>query len=119
MENNLRIVNHPIFGNQVQKHVTFFFNGRPIEGVEGEPVAAALMAQGIRGLRYDRITKEPRGVYCGIGHCYECRVTVDEVRDVRSCLVSVQEGLTVVSQDGWGRTVLMNESSLSSQEPTT
>jgi sarcosine oxidase subunit alpha len=37
-------------------------------------------------------------MYCGIGHCFECRVTVDGIPDVRSCLVEVREGMRVALQ---------------------
>ncbi len=101
-----RIISHPVTPIALSRRVVFYFNGQRMEGRAGEPIAAALMAHGIRILRYDRTTEEPRGIYCGIGHCYECRMTVNGTRDVRSCLVPVRDGMQIYSQDGWGRRVL-------------
>ncbi|MFZ5826875.1 MAG: (2Fe-2S)-binding protein [Bacillota bacterium] len=95
---DLRVLTHPILGDAPRERlVTFTFDGQEITGHEGEPIAAALMASGIRTLRRSERTGEPRGVYCGIGHCYECRVTVDGVASLRSCITPVQEGIRVES----------------------
>ena len=100
---SFRITSHPVTKIAPSPRVVFYFNGQRMEGREGEPIAASLMAHGIRILRYDRTTQEPRGVFCGIGHCYECRVTVDTTRDVRSCLAPVRDGMQIYTQDGWGQ----------------
>lgn len=78
--------------------VTFFFDGAPIEGRDGEPVAMSLWAQGQRVLGYNEESGNPRGVFCNIGQCFECRVTVDGRRDQRSCLTFVKEGMQVRRQ---------------------
>jgi sarcosine oxidase subunit alpha len=78
--------------------VTITFEGRPIEAVEGEPIAAALLAAGVRTLRRSERARTPRGVFCNIGHCYECRVVIDGERDVRACLTPVRPGLSVERQ---------------------
>lgn len=88
-----RILNHPVLGPlQDRKKVSFTFNNKIIESYEGETIAAALLANGIRTLRYHEETGSPRGIYCNIGHCYECRVTVDGENGVRSCLTLVNDG---------------------------
>ncbi|GLB67865.1 hypothetical protein AHIS1636_23050 [Arthrobacter mangrovi] len=53
------------------------------------------MACGIRTLRRSKQAGEPRGIYCGIGHCYECRVTVDGKSSVRACITPVADGMVV------------------------
>lgn len=80
-----------------REEITFKFNGRELKGYAGEPIAAALLANGIRTLRYHEKSGRSRGMYCGIGHCYECRVTVDGVPGVRACLTSLREGMVVSS----------------------
>lgn len=96
--NGLRVERHPVLGEErVGELVTFYFNGRPVQGREGEPVAMALWASGIKGLGTSTVGGEPRGLYCGIGHCFECQVAVDGRRNVRSCLEPVKEGLRVQS----------------------
>ena len=64
----------------------------------GETLAAALWANGIFTLGHNSETGMPRGMYCGIGHCYECRVTVDGMPDIRSCLTPVRDGMCVTLQ---------------------
>jgi sarcosine oxidase subunit alpha len=68
--------------------------------MEGEPVAAALLAQGERVLRYTDRLGLPRGIYCNIGHCYECRVVVDGIPSCRACLTPVRAGMRVERQHG-------------------
>lgn len=85
--------------SQCREEICFTFNGHKLKGFAGEPIAAALLANGIRTLRHHDQTGNPRGVYCGIGHCYECRVTVDGVPGVRACLTPLHEGMVVSS--GW------------------
>ena len=73
--------------------VTFTFDGREITGVEGEPLAAALLAADrpilSRSFRFHR----PRGLMCSTGQCGWCECEVDGVPSVRSCRVPVREGL--------------------------
>ena len=61
------------------------FEGRPVAAIEGETVAAALTAAGITALRRARDGR-PRGVFCGMGVCYECLVTVDGRPGQQACL---------------------------------
>lgn len=95
---NQRILDHPILGKQERNnYVSFTFNNKVYQGLENEPVAAALLANGIRTLRHHEESGSPRGIYCNIGHCYECRVTVDAKQSVRACLTPIKEGMTVES----------------------
>lgn len=52
------------------------FDGEPIEAWAGESVAAALTSGGKRAFR-EASTGAPRGMWCGMGVCGECRVEVD------------------------------------------
>lgn len=87
-----------------REEVGFTFNGRELTGLAGEPIAAALLANGIRALGRHERSGRPRGIYCGIGHCYECRVTVNGVPGVRACLTPLESGM-VVTSDGPEREV--------------
>ena len=78
-------------GRPIQIHV----DGKPIAAYEGETVAAALMASGIHTFRLSRKNKEPRGLFCGMGVCYECLVTVNGTHAVQACLTLVAEGMQV------------------------
>lgn len=95
----MRVLNHPVLGPAPEaKSVRFSFNGQPVEGREGEPIAAALLAAGIKTLRHTRHDCAPRGLYCGIGHCFECRVTVNGEAGIRSCLTPLAESMQVESE---------------------
>lgn len=72
--------------------------------IEGETVAAALTAAGITALRRAR-NGEPRGVFCGMGVCYECLVTVDGGRAQRACMTKVRDGMAVASHRDDARAV--------------
>ena len=79
------------------QRVTLRVDGRPITAYSGETVFAALLAEGIKALRYpsgDR-TKDVRGGLCGMGVCQECRVTIDGMPDCRACMTEVREGMEV------------------------
>jgi predicted molibdopterin-dependent oxidoreductase YjgC len=60
----------------------------------GRSIAAALMDVGRLALRTSP-SGEPRGVYCGIGACFECRVHVAGRGEVRGCLTPVEPGMRV------------------------
>lgn len=93
-----RIIEHPILGRwEDRPKIAFTFDGQRIEAYQGDTIASALLAQGIRTLRVHEESGSPRGIYCNIGHCYECRVTVNGVRGVRACLKEVEEDMVVES----------------------
>lgn len=78
--------------------VTLTVDGQAFEAFEGESVLAALWAAGIRALHATARTGEPRGLYCGIGVCFDCLVTVDGDRNVRACMTPATDGMTVELQ---------------------
>ncbi len=84
--------------SQRREEITFTFNGRELKGYAGEPIASALLANGIRTIRHHEKSGRPRGIYCGIGHCYECRVIVDGIPGVRACITPLKAGMTVSSE---------------------
>ncbi|MFJ3669844.1 (2Fe-2S)-binding protein [Streptomyces sp. NPDC090106] len=81
---------------------TVSFDGRAIEAVPGQTVAAALWAAGVTSWRTTRGEGRPRGVFCGIGVCHDCLVTVNDRPNQRACLVPLHPGDTVRTQDGTG-----------------
>jgi sarcosine oxidase subunit alpha len=93
-----RIVNHPVLGKLKERRVvTFTFDGKTYEGYEGETIAAALLANGVRTLRVHEESGTPRGIYCNIGHCFECRVRVNQSNGVRACLTELEDGMVIES----------------------
>ena len=74
--------------------VRFRFDGRELEGIEGETLAAALSAAGIVAYR-QTLSGAPRGQFCGMGACFDCVVTVDGRAGRRACLEKLVEGMVV------------------------
>ena len=77
-------------------------DGRPVRAFEGETVAMALLAAGRRALRTTARRGEARGMYCGIGVCFDCVMTIDGRPNLRTCLTPVRAGMRVESQAGEG-----------------
>ena len=100
--NNFRILQHPVLGEKKNgKEVRIFLDGLPIHAVEGEPIAAALYAAGVRITRLSLHKKEPRGAFCMIGRCTECCMIVDGEPNVRTCRTMVRDGMRVETPRGW------------------
>ncbi|MCH6468869.1 (2Fe-2S)-binding protein [Sinomonas terrae] len=75
--------------------ISFTFNGRPVEASPGQTVGAALTANGITAWRTTRKGARPRGLFCGIGVCFDCLVTVDGAPNQRACLAEVRDGMAI------------------------
>ncbi|MBC6457886.1 (2Fe-2S)-binding protein [Actinomadura sp. HBU206391] len=78
--------------------VTITVDGRPTPAYLGESVAAALMADGDLSTR-TALDGEPRGLFCGMGVCFDCLVIVDGVAGTRACVTWVRDGMDVARQD--------------------
>ncbi|MFD7458272.1 MULTISPECIES: (2Fe-2S)-binding protein [unclassified Streptomyces] len=78
------------------------FDGQEIQALPGQTVAAALWSAGITAWRTTRGSGSPRGVFCGIGVCFDCLVTVDGRPNQRACLVPAEPGADVRTQRGTG-----------------
>ena len=100
MTHDLRLMTHPVLDVSMddRKKVSITVDGRSLDVIEGEILAAALWANGFISLGHNPSNGSHRGLYCGIGHCYECRVTLDDVEDIRSCLIRVRDGMRVALQ---------------------
>lgn len=71
-------------------------NGRRVRAVRGATVAAALLDANELAFRVSP-TDERRAPLCGMGICYECRVTIDGVPHRRACLTLVAEGISILT----------------------
>lgn len=100
----MRIVDHPILPEREKRPVVeIFVDGEPLQAIEGEPIAVALMAAGKLALRYTVRYHEPRGVFCAIGRCTDCMMMVDGMPNVRTCVIPVRAGMQIETQHGLGR----------------
>lgn len=73
------------------------FDGRPVPVDPGQSVAATLVAAGIRSWRTTRKNGRPRGLFCGIGICYDCLITIDGVPNQPACLTPAKPGMRLTS----------------------
>jgi len=64
---------------------------RPVPGLAGQTIAGVLLGAGIRTWCSAR-SGRPRGVFCGIGVCHDCLITVNGVADVRACQRRAADG---------------------------
>jgi aerobic-type carbon monoxide dehydrogenase small subunit (CoxS/CutS family) len=83
-----------------QFNIEFTFDGKKIDAITGQSVAAALLAANQRALRKTRFNNNERGVFCGIGVCFDCLVVIDGVTNQRSCLIEAKPGMQVQTQVG-------------------
>ncbi|WP_317302467.1 (2Fe-2S)-binding protein [Acidaminococcus timonensis] len=97
-----RILEHPILGmqNEDKKIVEFTFDGKTVQGYEGEPIAAALKAAGVLIHRYTQKQHKPRGIFCAIGRCTDCVMIVDGKPNIRTCMAPLKAGMKVQTQYG-------------------
>jgi len=79
--------------------VSLTLDGEPVTAYEGESVAALLLAEGHVATRTTR-RGAPRGVFCGMGVCFDCLVVVDGIPNTRACVTWVREGMAVARQSG-------------------
>ena len=77
-------------------------DGEPLQAFEGETVATALLASGRRIFRHTP-GGSPRGLYCGMGICFDCVVEVDGESSVRSCITLVRPGMKIRTPRPFGR----------------
>ena len=73
-------------------------DGETVTGRAGQTIAGALLASGRVSWRPSPRTGRPRGVFCGIGVCFDCLVVVNGVDDVRACQRKAREGDVVTTQ---------------------
>ena len=83
-----------------QFNIEFTFDGEKIEAFTGQSVAAALLAANQRALRKTRFNNNDRGVFCGIGVCFDCLVVIDGITNQRACLIEARPGMKVQTQVG-------------------
>jgi predicted molibdopterin-dependent oxidoreductase YjgC len=80
--------------------IKFYFNDQEVSGFIGQSVGAALLAQGDRILRKTRFNEKGRGVFCGIGVCFDCLVVIDGISNQRACITEIKAGMKVQTQVG-------------------
>ena len=72
-------------------------DGNRITARKGQSIAEALLSAGFRVFRKTK-RNAPRGLYCGIGLCYECRMTVNGIPNIRTCMTLAEPGCEISTQ---------------------
>ena len=78
--------------------LTVIIDGQPVQAYAGDTVAAVLYALGRRWWRAAR-GGGSRGVFCGMGTCFDCLVRVDGIPGMRACQTLVREGMRVATTE--------------------
>lgn len=100
----MRVKNHPILGeDNCGEVVEITVDGKAMQAKKGEMIAAVLLANGIKIHRYTAKEHKPRGIFCGIGQCTDCVMTVNGMANVRTCITPVENGMVIETQEGYGR----------------
>jgi predicted molibdopterin-dependent oxidoreductase YjgC len=81
--------------------VTVLLDGRQVIAYEGETAATVLLAEGHVATRVTA-RGEPRGLFCGMGVCFDCLAVIDGVPNTRACMTWVRDGMRIERQDGFG-----------------
>ena len=89
---------HPILNFKRGKPVSFVFDGQEVRAYDDMTIAVALHAAGFRNISKSATDKRPRGLYCAIGNCSSCMMTVNNVPNVRTCLELCANGMDVRTQ---------------------
>ena len=92
--------------NVPAKEVQYFnieVNGQVVPACHGQTVAAALLIAGRRVFRRTE-NGQSRGLFCGMGVCFDCLVTVNGISEQRACMTLVQPGMQIQlsDEDGHG-----------------
>ena len=83
------------------RRLTIDLDGAEVEAFEGETVAAILLALGEAATRRT-VSGQARGVFCGMGVCFDCLVVVDGVPNTRACMTWLRDGMAIELQQGLG-----------------
>ncbi len=94
-----RIRQHPILPVDDRPSFDFLWAGRPLRGREGETIASALFANGVRIFGHHHKDGAPQGIFCANGQCAQCGVVADGL-PVKSCMVPVRPDMRVEPLDG-------------------
>ena len=95
----MRIKKHPIIDFKFDKKLRFYFNNKIMYGFEGDSIASALHALGVKKFTTSQKYSRPRGFFCGIGKCSSCLMRVNGVPNVRTCIAPLKDSIHIETQD--------------------
>ncbi len=112
-----RITAHPILTAEPRAGVAFYWQGRELMAQEGETIASALFAAGIRVFGHHPKDGSPQGIFCANGQCAQCLVLADGM-PVKSCMTPVRPGMRVEPAEGLPELPQIPESQVSAKKPS-
>jgi NADPH-dependent 2,4-dienoyl-CoA reductase/sulfur reductase-like enzyme/Fe-S-cluster-containing hydrogenase component 2 len=103
-----RITKHPILPITQSKEIEFYWNNQKLFAKEGETIASALFANGIRVFGHHHKDGAPQGIFCANGQCAQCMVIANG-KPVKSCMELVQPGMKTAEANGLPELPLVTE----------
>jgi sarcosine oxidase subunit alpha len=94
-----RIDKHPILPIPPRGEIAFRWQGRPMTALDGETIAAALFANGVRIFGHHAKDGAAQGIFCANGQCAQCLVLADGF-PVKSCMELMRPGLRLEPAEG-------------------
>lgn len=95
-----RIRKHPILSiPDKQTIISFTCNGNVYQGIKGEPVASALIANDIHILSHHPKNHASMGIYCANGQCSRCTLLING-KPQKSCITPLEENMSIEILDG-------------------
>jgi thioredoxin reductase/Fe-S-cluster-containing hydrogenase component 2 len=91
---NWRIESHPILAIPPREVIDFSWKGKTLQARQGETIASALFANGIRVFGYHPKDGAPQGIFCANGQCAQCTVIADQL-PVKACMTLVKPRMQV------------------------
>jgi len=81
------------------EEITVTIDGQQVRAFTNETVSAVLMAEGRTWIRHTS-KGDPRGIFCGMGVCFDCVMVIDNIPNTRGCITWVKDGMMIDSQNG-------------------
>lgn len=94
-----RLYKHPILAIKERPFFRFSWNDQEMIGREGETIASALFANGVRVFSFHPKDKAPQGIFCANGQCAQCLVLVDGF-PVKACMELIKPGMKIKPLEG-------------------
>jgi sarcosine oxidase subunit alpha len=94
-----RILEHPILPIPARKSISFTWDGKTLQGKEGETIASALFANGIRIFGHHHKDRSPLGIFCANGQCSQCMVIANG-KPMKACMENVIEKMQIFPNNG-------------------
>ncbi len=114
MATGFRVREHPILPIEERPEFEFIWQGQAMQAREGETIASALFANGVRIFGHHPKDGAPQGIFCANGQCAQCMVMADGL-PVKACMTLVRPGMRVEPVEG--RPVLPNVHSAPEMRP--